>query len=430
MAIATTPTLLSLDRFAKIVGLSPVHFNGADAGHFFPQRTECKDVWSQWAWQTAAELVSREEIAAEIAKAESDLKESLGYSLAPDWEVREPHTWPGASRHPYPDGYYHSGKGFALNYGKLLSPGARGATVIREGAEVVFSDEDGDTWEELATIIVNTAVTDRREVKLFFTDHAGDPEWEIRPLRDVVLDANAGTATITCDAWLLIGPELWFEYPQDTDGDNPEAISIANTENYVGEVDVYRIFNDTASPGVNFLISESPRGMWCSHCNLWSGGVCANCGAATQVGTFGLISGNMPFVAPYPASYGDDKWTAEAFVNCGRPRIAAFYYYAGNVDKRYESGKRLDPLSDFWADSIAWMAVARLPRGVCGCDNIRLRIEEMQRDLTRNDQNTGYTHSQKQDLWTSPFGTRGGEVRAWQAVSRIVGDQVVAGSAL
>lgn len=428
MAIATTPTLLSLDRWAKIVGLSPVHFQGADAGHFFPQRSECKDIWYQFAWQTAAELVSREEIAFEIAKAESDLKETLGYSLAPEWEVRESHTWPGASRYPYPNGYYHSGKGFALNYGKLLGPGARNATAIREGAEVVFSDEDADGWEELATVIVTTDVVDRREVKLFFTDHAGDPEWEIRPLRNVVLDA--GTATITVDAWLLVAPENWFLYPRDDEGNQAEAIPIATTANYVGEVDVYRIFNDTASPGVNILLADSQRGMWCNYCNLWSGGVCANCGAATQVGTFSLLSGELPFVAPYPASYGDGKWTAEAFATCGRPRIAAFHYYAGAVDKRYESGKTLDPLSDFWADSIAWMAVARLPRGVCGCDNIRERIETMQRDLTRNDQSFGYAHTFKQDLWSSPFGTRAGEVRAWQAVSRIVGDQVVAGSML
>lgn len=419
MAIASTPTLLSLDRWAKIVGLTPVHFNGATAGHLWPQRQHCSDIWAQYAWQTPAQLVSREEIAYEIAKAEADIKAMLGYSPAPDWEWRENHTWPGGA-------YRYQSIGVALNWGKLIGPGFRGATVIKEGAEVTFSDADGDGWSELATVIVNTAVTDKREVKLFFADHEGDAEFEIRPLRKVVLDADAGTATITADAWLFIAPELWEEYPRDDD-DEMQAIPIANTENYVDVVDAYRIFNDYATAPASILVSQRNHNVFCNYCTV---GLCPSCGATIQEGAFDAMSGENAFVAPFPASYADGVWTAQPWANCGYPRLMALSYYAGAVDKRYASGKTLDPLSDFWADSIAWMAVARLPRGVCGCDNIRQRIEEMQRDLTRNDQVSGFVRTPKMDIFSSAFGTRVGEVRAWQACTRIAQDVVASGAIL
>lgn len=420
MAIATTPTLLSLDRFAKIVSLTPVHFNGADAGHFFPHSAECSDIWAQYAWQTPAQLVSREEIAYEIAKAEREIKEILGYSPAPDWEYREQKTWPQG-------GYLRDPKRFSLSYGKVIAPGVRGATLIKDGAEVIFSDEDGDTWNETATVTVTTDVTDKREVKLFFVDQDGEPEWEIRPLKKVVIDADAGTATITADSWLFIAPELWFEVPNDNGEGTDQPITIGNTENYVDVVDVYRIYNDVSAPGSNILVSQQNASVFCNYCGY---GTCLNCGATTQAGTFNLLSGELPFVSPYPASYGDSGWVADPLVNCGVPRLVAFNYYAGEVDKRYAQGKSLDPLSDYWANIITWMAVARLPRGVCGCDNIRQRIDAMQTDLTKNSEFAGFSRTPRMDIYSSAFGTRVGEVQAWQAVTRIVGDQVTAGGAL
>lgn len=416
MTIATTPTLLSLDRWAKIIGLNPVHFSGAAGGHFWMQTTECKDVWAQYPWQTPAQLVSREEIAFEIAKAEREIKEILGYSPAPDWEWRENHTWPGGNR--------YQAKNIALNYGKIIAPGLRAATLIKDGAEVSFSDPDLDGWDELATVIVNTDVIDRREIKLFFVDQNGLPEWEIRPLRDVKIEA--GVATITLDAWLLIDPSLWFEYPNDSENYG-EPIAVNNTENFADVVDVYRIFNDTAADGASILVGNASNTVFCYGC---TNGLCPVCGATVQGGTFSIMSAESPIISPYPASYDDATWRVEPWANCGVPRLTAINYYAGEVDKRYATGQSLDPLSDFWADAIAWMAVARLPRGVCGCDNIRQRIDAMQKDLTRNDQNEAFARSEKMDLWRSAFGTRAGEFRAWQACTRIVGDQVMAGGAL
>lgn len=418
MTIASTPTLLSLDRFAAITGLSPVHFAGATAGTRFPLTTHCNDVWAQHTWQSPAQLVSREEVAYEIAKAEEDIKNILGYSPAPTWEWDEQHAFPGGiPRHP---------ARFVLNYGKLIAPGVRGATQIVAGAVVVYTDADGDGWAELATVTVPTTVTDKREIKLFFAGNEGLPEFEIRPLKNVVINAEAGTATITANSWLFIDPALWEAYP---DSEENDVIDISTVANYVTTVDVYRIFNDESAHGVTMLLSKagSLAAGFCSFCG-W--GTCANCGNTSQGGTFSIWNRESSFVIPYPATYTDGVWRSAAYADCGMPRLAAFQYYAGQQDRRYLQGTTLDPLSNFWADTIAWMAAARLTRGVCGCDNVRQRFFEIQRDLTQNTQDVGFIRVEKMDIFNSAFGTRVGEVRAWQAVTRLVSDQVVAGGAL
>ena len=78
MARANTPTLLSLDRFAQILGVPPAHFAGGYTATVFPVTSSCSQVWFQHAWQ-AADKVGREELAVAIAGAEGDIASELGY---------------------------------------------------------------------------------------------------------------------------------------------------------------------------------------------------------------------------------------------------------------------------------------------------------------------------------------------------------------
>ena len=73
MSRATTPTLLSLDRYAQIMSLNPAHFSGAAGATFWPEITSCDDVWPQYSWQHQYEFVSREELAIAISEAEGDI---------------------------------------------------------------------------------------------------------------------------------------------------------------------------------------------------------------------------------------------------------------------------------------------------------------------------------------------------------------------
>ena len=91
MARANTCTLLSLDRFARNLGINPLHFNGAAGDDVMPLMGTCGDVYPQYTWQVPDNLVSREEIAQAIYSAEQDIKRILGFSPAPQWECGESH---------------------------------------------------------------------------------------------------------------------------------------------------------------------------------------------------------------------------------------------------------------------------------------------------------------------------------------------------
>ena len=51
MARASTPTLLSIDRYGQLLGLNPAHLNTAANSGAMPYSDCCSDIWFQWDWQ-------------------------------------------------------------------------------------------------------------------------------------------------------------------------------------------------------------------------------------------------------------------------------------------------------------------------------------------------------------------------------------------
>ena len=146
MTRASIPTLLSTDRWARILGLNPVHFSGAVGSIIWPDNGACEDIWPQHSWQTSHELVGREDVNIAIASAEEDIKRVLSYSAAPTWETEESHSWLSLP----------SSAVVQTQYGKVIAGGQRGSTLIAASQPVVRSDPDGDSWAELATVTVAT----------------------------------------------------------------------------------------------------------------------------------------------------------------------------------------------------------------------------------------------------------------------------------
>lgn len=92
MARASTLTWLSLDRWAEIVGLNPLHFNGITT--LLTPDSACnsgEDVWKQYPYQDAGKI-SREDLAEAIRDAENQIANYVGYNLLPDWVIDERHT--------------------------------------------------------------------------------------------------------------------------------------------------------------------------------------------------------------------------------------------------------------------------------------------------------------------------------------------------
>lgn len=420
MARADTPTLLSLDDFAVVMGISPAHFSGAAHSDVTPVvDNACTDLWPQHSWQ-AADRASREELAQEIANAEQDLAEFINYWPAPVWIAQENHPYP---RHHRPDvmragGYDVRGYRVAISadYGYVIAPGQRDTDIVGDSVNVALSDADGDGYKETATVSTATTLTDACEVKVYFVGRNAAQEWEIRPARTKVISAGMFTATFW--AWQLIDPDLWEALPTV---EGQSAIDWTSADNIVDNVDVYREYNDTTAISARFYWEPRTQPLdWAANLNCSCGGSsCAACALTTQTGCLHIRNPVSGLVVPAPASYDEDDgaWEAACWSECRDPDIVQLWYYAGHLDNRQRRGDVCQPLSRWWQQTIAWMATARMERPFCSCQNLTALSRQLQEDMAALSERQSFAVSP--ELLNNPFGTRRGEVLAWQRVSKL-----------
>jgi len=409
MSIAKTPTLLALDRWAEILGINPAHFNEGVGTNIMPQLGGgCQDIYWQYPWQ-AGGRVSREEIAQAIARAEEDIALYLGYWPAPKWTKNElVHM-----EHPYRREYFGTGlnikgqhKAVRTKWGRFIAGGERGVSAVDTGVAVVYSDDDGDGYDETATVSCATTLTDACEIKVYFKGHS-EQEWEIRPARTKQI--SGGTFTATFWSWQLIDPKRWFELPTSRQA-GAEDLEAAI---YVSEVDVYREYNDYSKPGVVFYWEDRPGGC----------GSCPACEHEAQEGCLHVRDRDQGIAVPMAASFDGTDWVEQTLQVCRDPDILRVSYYHGEVSDRYLQGLDCDPLSDWWAETIAWLATARLPRPLCSCNNVTLLARNLMQDLAQTEPD-GPSYTLSEDVLENPFGSRRGEVIAWRRVSKLRGKRV------
>ena len=406
MSRASTPTLLSLDRYAKIMGLNPVHFNQAQGTTYWPDYGNCEDVWYQYSWQHQDDFASREDLALAIQDAEEEIAAVLGFPPAPKWIHGEVHQWEA----PY--GYKTR---VVADQAYIIAGGQRAVDLIQSGATVTYSDPDTDGWNELATISVATTVTNEQQIKLYFAGKDGTPEWEIRPLKSVSI--SGGTATITVESYKLFDPDRWEAVPGQT------GVTIINPESmgeYVSTVDVYHEYTDSTAN--HAVIYWEPTGGYNSLiCPSCGGTGCARCTLISQDGCFSIKDAVHGIVTPWAATYDatNAKWIESAFTVDRQPDQVKVHYQAGWIDPEYLKGNTLDPLSTQMAQAIAFLATARIGRDMCACDSTRKYIHELQRDMTESSRNEFYVRYESQELFHNPFGTHVGEMRAWDMIRNL-----------
>ena len=416
MSIAFTPTLLSLDYFSFLLGMSGANFNQGTSAVIFPSAISCSVVTWQYAWQHA-DTISREDIAIEISIAEEDIAEQLGYWPAPKWIAQDVKQYP---RHHRPDVFSGGGinvrggsKSVKTRYGRIIAPGRRAVSEVKVptvGVEVTFSSEDSIAgFDETVTVEVATTLTDECEIKVYFAGHGGDPEWEIRPARTKAI--SAGTFTATFWAWQFIDPDEWTVIPtlDLTAIDLDDAV-------YVDSVDVYREYNDTSAVTAVFYWEPTP-GSTTIACPSCGGTGCTVCQLTTQNGCIHIRDAVRGYVVPYPATFDTDEeaWGATAWTECRDPDMVKVYYYCGDLSDRNLTGYTCDPLSLYWAQAIAAMATARLERPICSCGNSTALAKKWQMDRALSGQSS---KAMSMSLLDNPFGTREGEILAWQRVHR------------
>jgi hypothetical protein len=419
MSRAETPTLLSLDRFARIMGINPVHFSGAVGTAIFPAKGNCSDVWFQHSY-IGSDRVAREDLARAIANAEEDIARVLGYWPAPSWISREMHQYPrNYDRTVFDSRVNVRGalKSVKANWGRLISPGQRTMSFLGRGTfaggELVWTDPDGDGFNELATLTIpnlgGLSSASRQQVKVYIKDHS-TPEWEVRPVKSIAFVVT--DIIITFDFWMLIDPALTDTYPTGT----LLALEITDAI-YVDTLDVWREWNDHTQPSAAFYWEPNSRIVPCPSCG---GTGCEVCQLTVQNGCFLIRDVMLGIVVPSPATWNATSlmWESIAYQSHLAPDQVKLWYYAGEMSEGFLAGVDLDPLGTWLAEAIAWLAVARLERNFCTCSGLAAVQQELRSEMSRSDPN-GPNWFLTDALGDNPFGTKMGEVKAWRRLSKL-----------
>jgi len=98
------------------------------------------------------------------------------------------------------------------------------------------------------------------------------------------------------------------------------------------------------------------------------------------------------------------------------PDMVTMWYYSGEYSDRWLADLSFEELSDEWAQTIAYMATARLERPFCHCGVLTALAQYLQLDLARSGEGVSYALDFSM-LRNNKFGTRRGEVMAWNKVN-------------
>lgn len=432
-AVTAPPrTLLSLEKFRQLLGFNPAFFWGAAGATVFPQINQCDDIFYQFYWQKETQ-VSREEIANAIKEAEEDIARIMGFYPAPVW-IEDVYNYPRNFRRDVIEWGMSDSRGYdkqvQLNHGKFIQGGQRAVTLIDDAVTVVYTDTDGDGYDETATVTAATSLTDACEIHCYFAGESGNPDWEVRSPRSVTI--SGGNVVFKFWAWQLLDPELQQRLTVST---QTTPIDVEAAASYVATVDVYREYNDFTEASAQFFWNRErllntafwPVGWCCSSC----GGIgCEACTFITQDGCVHVTNAAGSFASAFPADYDSDnaQWNRVAPTVCRDPDMVKLWYLAGDQSQEYKAGRTCEPLSQFWAQNIAWLATARTNRPFCACNNSQAFPDSptnLQRDLAfTGSRQLGSFRVSEADL-NNPLGTRAGEVRVWKRINNIIGVEMM-----
>jgi len=419
-SLAVTPnfippevTALSLLEYAEIMGINPVQFMSGNSAGYFPS-TGCTDRWRQYAWQDE-DKTSRDELAREIRQAELDIAAALGYMPGLTWYDGQLISYPKYYKRAWTtvqgrqvNGRYKSVK---LKHGKLFVAGLRSATYVNSASfaagSMVLTDDDGDGFDETCVITVSTTYTSPYEHKLYYSGMDGGEEWELRPA--TTKSVSGGYLEMRVPVWLLFKPELLAALPGE---DGFTDIDPSNVNNLVEAVDVYY---ETADPSQGNLF----------HWNE-SNQLVDDTTHTTQLAAVEgvVVHRTVSDVSVTPASYdsGTEEFTVEQFTVPREPDYVELAYQGGDYYEDFRRGMRIVPHD--LAQAIAWMATARLSRPLCtSCENIKAKEKRLRTDLAYSvDGTTGDVRFVTVNILRNPFGTRLGEVDAWNIVKNRIKD--------
>lgn len=367
MARASTRTLLPLDTWAAILGISPWEFNQMD--YPFPKSAQCKDVIYQFPWQK--DHLSREEIGEAIADAERMLADELRFWPAPKYFTGEVVPYP---RPHQPNLYGYGGtirgqmKSVELRWHRVISGGAFNRTLlgtITDPPDLTALDLDGDGIDETFQAVITHAtigtLTDPYQLALYFVaaDRHGqqiDETWRLRP---ITVSITGNTATITGHRTLLVNPEI--EFAADATKLDP-----TDDANYVTSLECYRVFTDDTAT------AASPYQ-----------------GIAEWKTIPGCIQ-NCTFQVKELCLGEDDNEMGRVFASFGSPSSWPFSDRdPDRLNVNYVAGYPLfnGQMDDVLARMVTYLSVSLLANEKCGCDRSNRILARWKKPILRFEDN-------------------------------------------
>lgn len=396
MTVSERYTLLPLDSWAAILGISPWEFAGFT--YPAPKSAQCKSVFQKFQWQS--DHLSTSEVADAIADAEAMLAAELMYHVAPTYTQDEPV--------PYPRNYNRQVFGFAgdirgdwksvgLKNHKVISGGVLNRTAIATigGADLTATDLDGDGVKETFTAVITNAaigaLTDPYELALYFaaSNRHGEPldeTWRIRPLN---ISITGNTATITGHRTLLANPTIQYAV-------NAAPLDATLDANYVSSVECYSTFTDTTATDA---LPYQGVAMWknnpdCSEgCTFSITPICLGQHQNEQGQVF--ASFGEPCSWPFPTREPD---RLQVNYLSGVPLVN------GKMDKLF-------------AQMVAYLSVSLLANEACGCQRTNRILARLRQPTLKFQDNTADAQSFEESTNAFPQ-TYGGQF-AWKRVQAL-----------
>lgn len=398
MARSDVKTWLPLDRWAEIIGIHPLHFNGLASTALVP-KSVCGDVFFNYSWQHS-DRVGLEDIAMCIQQAEMEITAEVGFNLLPDWTVAERLTYP----QPAMPGVYSVNafnprgmlNSVELRKGHVISGGIRAKTLVQAGASYVRSDVDSDGFQETCTVNVASTITDPNEVHLYYPAQDGSDDWEIRPIK---VSISGGNVRIIFKIWQIAAANKMDIF-------DPQPLDAEKDASYESTVDIYRVYNDP-SVQVQMMWENLPNSACC--------GSCYACQFGTQSGCFHLREARLGMAVPAPGSWNSDteRFDSAEWSACRGPDQIRFWYYSGYEDKSLTRSKV--EMAKFWEYAVAFYAASKLDRSVCGCSNVQEFIDKWRTDVAVNDKESLSIQVTPETL-NNRLGTSIGAIYAWKRV--------------
>jgi len=380
-------TKLPLDRWARLLGINPTHFNGIDIPSM--HSNFCGVPWAQHEWQNA-DAVGIEQVARAIQQAEAKLEQAIHHRLSPSWEAGDVAT----TIRPYRKEFHNLSntdlRGYSqfvkATWGHFISGGVRATETLSEDELVIYEDRDNDGYYEHASVVVEVD-PDINQCQVYITPK-DEPNTRIRP---ITTSLTGNLLTVTFSRNQAVKTEFL---------ERPTWIAIDGTvdDNFIRQIDVYREYNDVSTNASLYWEREQ-----------------------TTRTAFIDARDNPKFSY---LSYIQADWDAGASVwnrmtcECPmyQPDRVSLNYYAGYRDTSLACPNR--DMSPEIEHIVAQYACTFLERDLCKCSGFQDLIKKYTRDLAFQAgvaEDLARYNLDESDL-VSPFGTQYGAIVAWKWV--------------